>query len=107
MLNLSIHFLVPSPQLLNYVGFIRKLCTFECSLLQSLLQKIMLLLPCSIRLSVCSLLQTLLQKTIMQRFFAYVSIITESPQTLTVQGLSADGVKWTRTIDPHDVNVIL
>ena len=52
-------------------------------------------------------LQTLLQKTIMQRFFAYVSIITESPQTFSVQGLSADGVKWTRTIDPHDVNVIL
>ena len=107
MLNLSIHFLVPSPQLLNYVGFIRKLCIFECSLLQSLLQKIMPILPCGIKLSECSLLQTLLQKTVIHRSFAYVSIITKNPQTLTVQGLSADGVKWTRTIDPHDVNVIL
>ena len=48
-----------------------------------------------------------LVKTVIHRFYTYVSIITKNPQTLTVQGFSADGVKWTRTIDPHDVNVIL
>ena len=69
---------------LEFVGFIRELYVFARSLMQALLQE-----------------------TVIHRSFAYVSIITKNPQTFAAQGLSADGVKWTRTIDPHDVNVIL
>ena len=103
--NLSTHILALSSQPPNSVSFIHRLCISACSLLQSLLQEIMPFSPYSIRLSECSLLQSLLQKTIMQRYFAYITIKSKSPQTLTAQGLFADGVKWTRTIDPHDVNV--